>query len=340
MPTTISLDVMGGDQGASVTVPAALSALKHHDELKLILVGQEKVVRDELARCHGSESDRLIIHPAAEVVGMDEHPAQALRRKKDSSMRVAINLVKSGEADACVSSGNTGALMATAHFVLKTVPGISRSAIAKSLPTINGQVDILDLGANIECTAKQLLEFGAMGSVLVSATKNISHPSVALLNIGEEDIKGNDTVKEAAELFKASKLNYRGFVEGDEIYTGDVDLIVCDGFVGNIALKTSEGLAQMISFYLKAEYKRNLFNRLAALASIPVLKVFRDRVDPRRYNGASFIGLNGVVIKSHGGADVFAFENAIDVALTEAKTHLPARIAERLNSLLGREISG
>ncbi|MDH5648968.1 MAG: phosphate acyltransferase PlsX [Gammaproteobacteria bacterium] len=337
MSTTIALDAMGGDHGVSVTVPAALSALKKHNGLKLILVGQEEILRQELARHQATESDRLTIHHASQVVGMDELPAQALRGKKDSSMRIAINLVKSGEAQACVSAGNTGALMATAHFVLKTLPGIERSAIAKFLPTISGHVHILDLGANIECTPEQLLQFGVMGSILVSATENKPNPSVALLNIGEEDIKGNETVKKAAELFKKSKLNYQGYVEGDEIYTGTADVIVCDGFVGNIALKTSEGLAQMISSFLKEEFTRSLYSKLAAIIALPVLKSFRKRVDHRRYNGASFLGLNGIVIKSHGGADILAFDTAIDVALAEADTQVPARINEELVTLLGME---
>lgn len=337
MSATIALDAMGGDHGASVTVPAALSALEKEKNVKLILVGQQDVLRRECEKHQVSESDRLIIHNATQIVDMDEPPAQALRGKKDSSMRVAINLVKAGDADACVSAGNTGALMATAHFVLKTLPGISRSAIAKFLPTVHGHVHILDLGANIECTAEQLLQFGVMGSILVSATENISNPSVGLLNIGEEEIKGNTVVKEAAELFRNSKLNYQGFVEGDEIYTGTADVIVCDGFVGNIALKTSEGLAQMISLFLKQEFKRNLFTRLGALMSLPALRAFKKRVDHRCYNGASFIGLNGIVIKSHGGADVFSFSNAIHVAVAEAETQLPARISKELDLLLGTE---
>ncbi|KPK51685.1 MAG: phosphate acyltransferase, partial [Thiotrichales bacterium SG8_50] len=248
---------MGGDHGVTITVPAALSILKKNSELRLILVGQEDLLRAELARQNASESDRLLIHNATEVVDMDEPPAHALKKKKDSSMRVAIDLVKNGEADACVSAGNTGALMATARFVLRMLPGIGRPAILKVLPTIRGHVSMLDLGANIDCPPEQLLQFGVMASARVSAIEGKAQPRVGLLNIGEEDIKGNEVVKQAHELLKQAPLNYAGFVEGDEIYTGDIDVIVCDGFVGNVALKTTEGLAKMISHYMREEFGRN-----------------------------------------------------------------------------------
>ena len=327
---TIALDAMGGDHGVGVTVPAALQTLKHHSALKLILVGQRDRIEAELQRHHTVANDQIGIHHASEIVGMDEPPAQALRGKKDSSMRVALNLVKEGVAMACVSAGNTGALMATARFVLKTLPGIDRPAIVTTLPTMNGHVHMLDLGANVDCTPEQLLQFALMGSILVSAVGGKSQPRVGLLNIGEEDIKGNETVKRTHELLRIAGLNYLGYVEGDEIYTGDLDVIVCDGFVGNVALKTSEGLARMITHFMRQEFKRNLLTKLAALVALPVLNAFRKRVDPRRYNGATLVGLNGTVIKSHGGADRLAFANAIRVALAEARNNVPERISREL----------
>jgi len=333
---TIALDAMGGDHGPPVTVPAALAALQHEPDLKLILVGQRDRLVQELARHRTQEQDRLTIQHASEVVGMDEPPALALRGKKDSSMRVSINLVKQGEAQAAVSAGNTGALMATARFVLKTLPGIDRPAIITALPTIHGHVHVLDLGANVDSSPDQLLQFGIMGSLLVGAVDNKDRPSVALLNVGTEDIKGNETVKKADELFRRSGLNYRGYVEGDEIYTGQVDVIVCDGFVGNVALKTSEGLARMISQFMKEEFRRHPMAMLAGLFALPVLKSFRRRVDPRHYNGASLVGLNGIVIKSHGGTDAVGFENAIRVAAGEVHNQVPQLIGEKLASLLGQ----
>jgi phosphate acyltransferase len=335
MAVTIALDAMGGDHGPTVTVPAALAALRHHDNLNLILVGQREVLAQALARHGGAESDRLAIQHASEIVGMDEPPAQALRGKKDSSMRVAINLVKQGAAQAIVSSGNTGALMATARFVLKTLPGIDRPAIITAFPTIHGHVHMLDLGANVDSEPEQLLQFGIMGALLVGAVENKERPVVALLNVGTEDIKGNEVVKKADELFRASGLNYRGYVEGDEIYLGKVDVIVCDGFVGNVALKTSEGLARMISQFLKEEFRRGPFAMFAALIAMPVLKALRRRLDPRQYNGASLVGLNGIVIKSHGGTDIVGFENAIHVAVGEVRNQVPQLIGQRLASLQG-----
>jgi phosphate acyltransferase len=330
---TIALDAMGGDHGVSVTVPAALQALQDQPALKLILVGRRDIVEAELQRLHAVEGERLVIRHAAEVVTMDEPPAQALRNKKDSSMRVAINLVKEGGAQAAVSAGNTGALMATARFVLKTLPGIDRPAIVTTLPTTHGHVHVLDLGANVDCTPEQLLQFAMMGSILVSAVEAKPKPRVGLLNIGEEDIKGNEAVKKANEMLRASTLNYCGFVEGDDIYTGDMDVIVCDGFVGNVMLKTSEGLAHMIAHYMKQEFRRNLLTRLAALIALPVLHAFKKRVDPRRYNGATLVGLNGTVIKSHGGADKMAFGHAILEALAEVRNNVPERIGRELAAL-------
>ena len=327
---TVALDAMGGDHGIGVTVPAALWTLDREPALQLILVGQQDALESELKRHRAHTSERLKIQHASEVVGMDEPPAQALRGKKDSSMRIAINLVKQGAAQAAVSAGNTGALIATSRFVLKTLPGIDRPAIVTTLPTMNGHVHMLDLGANVDCTPEQLLQFALMGSILVSAVEGKSQPRVGLLNIGEEDIKGNETVKRTHELLRIAGLNYLGYVEGDEIYTGDLDVIVCDGFVGNVALKTSEGLARMITHFMRQEFKRNLLTKLAALVALPVLNAFRKRVDPRRYNGATLVGLNGTVIKSHGGADRLAFANAIRVALAEARNNVPERISREL----------
>ena len=261
---------------------------------------------------------------------MDELPSQALRGKKDSSMRVAINLVKEGIADACVSAGNTGALMATARFVLKTLPGIDRPAICAILPTMKGHTHVLDLGANVDSTAEHLLEFGLMGSVLTHAVDNIAKPTVGLLNIGEEEIKGNERVKEAARLFQQSELNYIGYIEGDGIYMNPCDVVVCDGFVGNVMLKTSEGVAKMFTAQLKNEFKRTLYNKIVALLCLPVLKNFKKRFDPRAYNGASLLGLNGIVVKSHGGADEYAFGKAILEARKEVIKDVPNLIRQHL----------
>ncbi|MFP5348511.1 MAG: phosphate acyltransferase PlsX [Gammaproteobacteria bacterium] len=332
---TIALDAMGGDHGVSVTVPAALAALAREPTLHLILVGREPVLIEELRRRHAATHDRLTLHHADEVVAMDEPPAQALRNKKDSSLRVAIDLVKQGAAQAAVSAGNTGALMATARFVLKTLPGIDRPAIVTTLPTVHGHVHVLDLGANVDCTPEQLLQFAIMGSILVTAVEGKPRPRVGLLNIGQEDIKGNETVKRTQELLRLSHVNYVGYVEGNEIYTGDLDVIVCDGFVGNVALKTSEGLAQMLSTFIRQEFNRNVLTRLAGLVALPVLRAFRKRVDPRHYNGATLIGLNGTVIKSHGGADALAFEQAILEALSEVNNQVPQRIGRELLAMQG-----
>jgi len=336
LAVTIALDAMGGDLGPAVTVPGALAALRSHPDLNLVLVGQRAVLEKELARHADAEGGRIRIQEASQVVGMDEPPAQALRGKKDSSMRVAINLVKSGEAQAIVSAGNTGALMATARFVLKTLPGIDRPAIITAFPTVHGHVHILDLGANVDSSPEQLLQFGIMGSLLVGAVERKDRPLVALLNVGVEDIKGNEVVKKADELFRASDLNYHGYVEGDEIYLGKVDVIVCDGFVGNVALKASEGLARMISLFMKEEFTRTLFAKLAALVALPVLNALRRRLDPRQYNGASLVGLNGIVIKSHGGTDAIGFEYAIHVATEEVQNQLPQLIGARLTTLQGQ----
>lgn len=332
--TTIALDAMGGDHGPGVVVPAALQALRSHPGLSIILVGDQHILETELRRHPVVAAERLRVHHASQVVSMDDPPSHALRNKKDSSMRVAINLVKDGVAQACVSAGNTGALMATARFVLKTLPGIDRPAILTALPTIRGHSYVLDLGANIDSGAENLYEFAVMGSVLAQTVGNIAAPSVGLLNIGEEEIKGNEQVKEASRLLQQSGLNYVGFVEGDDIYKGTVDVVVCDGFIGNVALKSSEGVAKMISHYMRQEFKRNLLTRLAGLVALPVLKAFRARIDPRSYNGASLVGLRGIVIKSHGSADVFAFTRAIHEAVVETRKNVPERIREQLTTLL------
>ena len=335
MSLTLALDAMGGDHGPHVVVPAALSVLAEQADLTLILVGNQDLIAHELRVHHAVASDRLQIHHASQHVEMDEPPAQALRGKKDSSMRVAINLVKEGRAQACVSAGNTGALMATARYVLKTLPGIDRPAIISSLPTMTGHTHMLDLGANIDSSAEHLFQFAVMGSVLVSAVDNIERPRVGLLNIGEEEMKGNEVVKSAARLLAATPdINYVGFVEGDDIYKGTVDVVVCDGFVGNVALKTSEGLAKMISHYMKQEFKRSLITQMVGMLAMPVLKAFRAKIDPRQYNGASLVGLQGIVIKSHGGADSFAFANAIKEAVLEVQKAVPQRISKQLEVFL------
>jgi len=330
----IALDAMGGDIGPDSVVPAAVSFLKKHPHISLILVGDEDAINSRLTNI-GDIKSRIRIHPTTQVVAMDELPSQALRKKKDSSMRVAINLVKAGEADACVSAGNTGALMATARFVLKMLPNIDRPAIVFSLPSINGHTHVLDLGANINCEAHHLYQFAVMGSVLATAVDNIAKPKVGLLNIGQEEIKGNEQVKQAAILLAASDLNYIGFVEGDDVYIGDVDVVVCDGFVGNVALKTTEGVAKLIAHFMKQEFSRNLFTRFVALLSMPVLKAFGRKINPNRYNGASLLGLKGIVIKSHGSADEFAFSNAIKMAMLEVEKAVPDTISQQVESRLG-----
>ncbi|MBI5461489.1 MAG: phosphate acyltransferase PlsX [Gammaproteobacteria bacterium] len=332
---TIALDAMGGDHGADTVVPAALDLLQHRDDVCLILVGDQAQLQQRLEQAGYRGGDhRLRIHHATEVVGMDESPSRALRSKKDSSMRVAIDLVKDGQAQACVSAGNTGALMATARYVLKTLPGIDRPAISSEIPSIEGFTQVLDLGANVDCTAEHLFQFAVMGSVLASAVHGLDKPRVGLLNIGEEEIKGNDQVKDAARVLSGSSLNYIGFVEGDDVYTGGVDVVVCDGFVGNVALKTTEGVAKMISHFMREAFSRNPLTKLAGLLVMPILKAFRSRIDPRRYNGASLLGLRGIVIKSHGGADALAFENAIQVAVLEVQKAVPDRIDHLLEDLL------
>jgi glycerol-3-phosphate acyltransferase PlsX len=327
---------MGGDHGPHVTVPAALDFHARHPDVGLVLTGLREVIEAELRRHGAHAGPALRIQHASQVVAMDEAPAQATRFKKDSSMRVAVNLVKSGEAQACVSAGNTGALMAVSRFVLKTLPAIDRPAIATVLPNMKGGYTyVLDLGANVDCTAEQLMQFGVMGAMLVAAVEHRERPSVGLLNIGIEDIKGNETVKQAADLLRASGLNFHGNVEGDDIYKGTVDVVVCDGFVGNSVLKASEGVATMIASFLRQEFSRNPWRKFTALLAMPVLKAMRRRMDPGGYNGASLLGLKGVVIKSHGSADRRSFSRALERAADAVRNDVVRRITERMAAMPG-----
>lgn len=331
----IALDAMGGDHGLEVVIPAALEALDENPELHLILVGDRAQIDAKLQASNSANLSRLTVHHASQAIAMHELPSRAMRMR-DSSIRVAINLVKSGEADACVSAGNTGALMAIARYVLKTLPGIDRPAISSALPSETGSAThVLDLGANVELSAMHLLEFAVMGSELAAAVDNNPKPRIGLLNIGQEEIKGNEQVKEAAKLLTASSyLNYIGYVEGDDIYNGTVDVVVCDGFIGNIALKSSEGVAHMIGHYVKRSFQRNWLTKLVGLLALPILRDIRNHIDPRRYNGASLLGLQGIVIKSHGGADVLAYKHAIREAVLEVRKNIPQRISSRLAEIL------
>src|SRR5260221_841223 len=333
MKTVIAVDAMGGDHGPSVTVPACIDFLESHPEAHLLLVGLAEPLEKEIARHRAAPGGRLTVVAASQVVGMDENVRSAIRTKKDSSMRRAIDLVKEGRAHACVSAGNTGALMGMAKFVLKTLPGIDRPAVCAVLPTRVGQVDAVDMGANADCTPEQLLQFAIMGSTLVKAVEGKENPSVGLLNIGSEEIKGNEVVKRAGELLRHSPVNFHGNVEGDDIYKGTTDVVVCDGFVGNVALKTSEGLAKMLGDFLKEEFTRTWSTRALALFAYPVIRRFRRRVDARRYNGAALLGLKGIVVKSHGSADRLAFATALARAHSEASHGLLERIGEEIARL-------
>ena len=326
-PVTLAVDAMSGDHGHAVAVKAARLALAEHPELRLILVGDEPALKASLAANKLAADGRLTLQHASEVVEMHELPSKALRGKKDSSMRVAVNLVKEGRAAACVSAGNTGALMATAKFVLKTLPGIDRPAIITAIPSVNGHTYMLDLGANAECSAEQLFQFAVMGSALVTAVNGIDQPRVGLLNIGEEEFKGNEVIRQAAAMIAGAGLNYVGYIEGDDIFLDPVDVVVCDGFAGNVALKTGEGVAKLVFKFLKQEFTANWLHRLAAIAAYPALRNLGKRIDPRRYNGATFLGLNGTVIKSHGGTDAVGFAHAIRVGLEEVEKNVPARIS-------------
>jgi glycerol-3-phosphate acyltransferase PlsX len=329
MTITLAVDAMGGDHGPKITVPASINALTRYDQLHIILVGDKELIEKELQK-NKYTNTRLSIQHTTEVVEMDESPQSALKNKKDSSMRVAINLIKEEKAQACVSAGNTGALMATARYVLKMLPGIDRPAIASSLPSQKGTTYMLDLGANTDCTAEHLLQFAVMGAMLVSSVTGNPNPSVGLLNIGSEDIKGNEIVKEASELLRRSHLNFYGNVEGNDIFKGTTDVVVCDGFVGNVALKTAEGIAQLMGRFLTQEFKRNWITKVMAFVSLLVLNRFKKRLDPRRYNGASFLGLRGIVVKSHGSADSYSFFFAIQTAIEESKNNVLEKIQKQL----------
>jgi phosphate acyltransferase len=338
MTITLAVDAMGGDHGPSVTIPASINALSKYDQLHIILVGDQELIQTELQK-NKYTNTRLSIQHASEVVEMDESPQSALKNKKDSSMRVAINLIKEEKAQACVSAGNTGALMATARYVLKMLPGIDRPAIASSLPSQKGTTYMLDLGANTDCTAENLLQFAVMGAMLVSSVTGNPKPSVGLLNIGSEDMKGNEVVRQAGELLRRSHLNFFGNVEGNDIFKGTTDVVVCDGFVGNVALKTAEGIAQLMGRFLTQEFKRNWITKSMAFVSLLVLNRFKKRLDPRRYNGASFLGLKGIVVKSHGGADSYSFFYAIRTAIEESKNNVLENIQKQLELEIPLDIS-
>ena len=336
MTIKVSIDASGGDFGFPVTVKAGINALGIYKDLHLHFVGDEKGIQKELNNhsIYKTFLDRISITHASEVINMDDSPSTALRHKKDSSMRVAIDLIENGTVDACVSAGNTGALMAIARFILKTIEGVDRPAIMGSFPTLNGHIHVLDLGANVDSKPETLLQFAFMGSITVQNTENIPNPTIGLLNVGVEEMKGHDKIQDTAELLKASSLNYSGFVEGDDIYKGVVDVIVCDGFEGNIALKASEGVANLFSYFLKKSFNRNLLTKIVALLAKPIMNNFKSHVDPGQYNGASLLGLKGVVVKSHGNADVDSYFQAIKEAYLEAH----AKITDKISAQLTREL--
>tara|TARA_Y100000590_G_scaffold169037_2_gene193621 strand:+ start:35207 stop:36220 length:1014 start_codon:yes stop_codon:yes gene_type:complete len=328
---TIALDMMSGDSGLDISVPGALKCMQEMNDIFLILIGDQEKIKNKLGkRFHEYQDKKFSVIHTDEYVDMNDDILVALRSKKSSSMRLSINSVKDKNADAAVSAGNTGALMALSKVILNTIPGIDRPAICTALPTKTGLMHMLDLGANVECDATNLFQFSVMGSALVQSLEISSNPLVGLLNIGSEDIKGNDTIKQAAALLQSSKLNYSGFVEGDDIFSGRFDVIVADGYAGNIALKSIEGVANFISHVMKNEFNRNAYNRLSSLISYPVLKGVKKKVDPRRYNGASLLGLQGVVVKSHGSADAYAFSRAIKTAYYEVKN----QILDKIESLI------
>lgn len=339
MTIKISIDCMGGDHGPSVTIPAAISFLESEPDAELILVGLEETLLAELKKHKASDHPRLSIVNATEVVTMDDPLEIALRRKKDSSMRVAINLVKQGNADACVSAGNTGALMAISRYVLKTLPGVNRPAICSILPNQkDGPTYMLDLGANVDCEPQHLHQFALMGSALVSAMEGNPRPTVGLLNVGEEDIKGNEVVKQTAVLLRADhelgRLNFYGNVEGNDIFKGTTDIVVCDGFVGNVTLKASEGLGRFVKSVLTTEFKSSPLNMLGALIARGALKAISQRMNPSRYNGGSLLGLRGLVFKSHGGADAYGYQWAIKRAFDAAKYDVLTRISTKIADLM------
>lgn len=330
---------MGGDHGLSVVIPASVRAVRKNSNLNLILVGDQRQIAESLQKAgySSSYSSQITIEHAPELVTMDELPSHALRNKKQSSMRIAINLVRDGRAQACVSAGNTGALMATARFVLKTLPGIDRPAIIAELPTAKGRTRVIDLGANVDSCAEHLFQFAVMGSALIQAVDQKPRPKIAMLNIGVEEIKGNDQVKRTAHMLaECQLLNYVGYVEGNHFYTGDVDLVVCDGFVGNVALKASEGLASLMASVLKESFERYWWSRLVGLLAKPALSHLRKRMDPARYNGASLLGLNGIVVKSHGGANAYAFQFAIEEARLQVKSNVVNLVRDQITDFVNQ----
>lgn len=338
---TIAVDAMGGDHGLNVVIPASVRAIRNNPDLRLLLVGDQHQITKHLRKQGISSTHPLnhqfLIEHASEVVAMDELPSHALRNKKDSSMRVAINLVKEGRAKACVSAGNTGALMATARFVLKTLPGIDRPAIIAELPTLHGRTRVIDLGANVDSCAEHLFQFAVMGSALIQALDKKPKPKIALLNIGVEEIKGNDQVKRTAHMLaECDVMNYVGYVEGDHFYSGDVDLVVCDGFVGNVTLKASEGLAKLMLTVLRESFTRTWLTRLIGLLAKPALGHLKKRMDPARYNGASMLGLNGIVVKSHGGANEFAFQFAIEEAVLQVKNNVVDLVRNQITDFINQ----
>jgi len=336
MAIKVSIDASGGDFGFPVTVKAGINALGVYKDLYLNFVGDEKGIQKELNRhsIYKTYIDRISITHASEVINMDDSLSTALRHKKDSSMRVAIKLIENGTVDACVSAGNTGALMAIARFILKTIEGVDRPAIMGSIPTLNGHIHVLDLGANVDSKPETLLQFAIMGSIVVQDTENIPNPTIGLLNVGVEEMKGHEKIQDTAELLKESSLNYSGFIEGDDIFKGVVDVVVCDGFEGNIALKASEGVAKMFSYLIKESFNKNFLTKLVSIFAKPVMNSFKSKVDPGQYNGASLLGLKGVVIKSHGNADVNSYFQAIKEAYLEAH----AKITDKISVQLTREL--
>ena len=327
----IAVDVMSGDHGIAVTVPASIDMVQADPKLRLILVGDEREIKKELSqnRSYSAVKDRIEVRHTTEVVAMDEKPSVAMRNKKDSSMRVSINLVKEKVADASVSAGNTGALMAISRFVLKTPAGIDRPAIVFNIPSMTGHCHLLDLGANVDCSAEQLYQFGLMGSILSKAVDGISAPRVGLLNIGTEEIKGGDVIKSAADLLRADpQINYIGFVEADGIFEGEADVVACDGFAGNVALKSCEGTARMFAQFIREGINQNIMTKLSGLTFLPVLNGLKKRMDPGEYNGGTMIGLRGVVIKSHGSADRASFATAIRLAALEVEKNIPHLIED------------
>ena len=335
---TIALDMMSGDHGTSSSAPAAIDSINKFNDIFLLLIGDEVQINSLLSqKIKKLEGIKYRIIHTKEHISMNDDIVSAIRSKKKSSMRLAVNAVKNKEANACVSAGNTGALMALSKIILKTIPGIDRPAICGSLPTKTSQFHMLDLGANVECNAKHLYQFSLMGSALVQSLELNNKPVIGLLNIGSEEFKGNDTIKSAGQLISKSNLNYAGFVEGDDMFSGKFDVVVADGFAGNIALKSIEGVAKVINHFIKTEFTKNMFTKLSALISLPVLKSVKQRVDPREYNGASLVGLQGVVVKSHGGADSYAFSQAINTAYYEVKNELLNKIESLIQTELSNE---